>query len=251
MVFQLWGSSNRAMSWLDGMTGCTGDCNKDTASVTFSNIEINSLDHPPTPTPPTPPSPPSPPVSWKLSKAVNCYQGHGAEDLEKKKGEPCGTMSLVECEQKCNDLSGCTGITMSVGSGDQTCYRRGDIDLRQCDHNSNNYNTWVKSATPMPPTPPSPAPPIPSKWESHPSTNCYSKHGADPVDAGGKPFGILNFTDCEASCLSNDKCRGIVMSQTSDPTRAVNCWRYNNIVLPLCYRSASYNLWLKHSVMIV
>lgn len=43
MVFQLWGASNSGMGWLDRMTGCSGDCNKDTATVTFSNIEINSL----------------------------------------------------------------------------------------------------------------------------------------------------------------------------------------------------------------
>lgn len=40
MVFQLWGDSHGGMSWLDGMTGCSGDCNKDTATVTFSKIEI-------------------------------------------------------------------------------------------------------------------------------------------------------------------------------------------------------------------
>merc|ERR1719201_356821 len=38
MVFQLWGSTNSGMSWLDGMTRCSGDCNKETASVTFSDI---------------------------------------------------------------------------------------------------------------------------------------------------------------------------------------------------------------------
>lgn len=43
MVFQLWGTTNSGMRWLDGMTGCSGDCNKDSATVTFSNIEIRSL----------------------------------------------------------------------------------------------------------------------------------------------------------------------------------------------------------------
>jgi len=46
MVFQLWGSTNAEMSWLNGMTGCTGDCNRETATVTFSNIEIVSLSKP-------------------------------------------------------------------------------------------------------------------------------------------------------------------------------------------------------------
>eukprot|EP00931_Biecheleriopsis_adriatica_P044209 TRINITY_DN25267_c0_g1_i1.p1 TRINITY_DN25267_c0_g1~~TRINITY_DN25267_c0_g1_i1.p1 ORF type:complete len:305 (+),score=51.73 TRINITY_DN25267_c0_g1_i1:64-978(+) len=43
MVFQLWGTSWARMSWLDWMSGCLGSCNHDTAVVTFSNIEINSL----------------------------------------------------------------------------------------------------------------------------------------------------------------------------------------------------------------
>lgn len=61
MVFQLWGTTNSGMSWLDGVTGCSGDCNKDTAMVTFSNIEINSLNMPPSsPSPPPTPSPPAP-----------------------------------------------------------------------------------------------------------------------------------------------------------------------------------------------
>jgi hypothetical protein len=46
MVFQLWGTDHQRMSWLDEMTGCKGDCNTDTATVTFSNIQINSLSRP-------------------------------------------------------------------------------------------------------------------------------------------------------------------------------------------------------------
>ena len=42
MVFtaSLWGGGGIDMGWLDGMTGCWGDCNIDGASVTFSNFEL-------------------------------------------------------------------------------------------------------------------------------------------------------------------------------------------------------------------
>ena len=42
MVFtaSLWGGGGIDMGWLDGMTGCGGDCNIDGASVTFSNFEL-------------------------------------------------------------------------------------------------------------------------------------------------------------------------------------------------------------------
>jgi len=44
MVFQLWGESYEMMEWLDKKSGCTGDCDKEAAKVTFSNIQINSIE---------------------------------------------------------------------------------------------------------------------------------------------------------------------------------------------------------------
>ena len=35
-----WGSTYSAVSWLDGKTGCSGDCVPSTMSSTFSNISI-------------------------------------------------------------------------------------------------------------------------------------------------------------------------------------------------------------------
>jgi len=79
MVFQLWGTTNSGMSWLDGATGCSGDCNKDTATVTFSNIEINSLDKPPSPPSPAPtPSPPAPPPTPFPPACTTPVDCHGA-----------------------------------------------------------------------------------------------------------------------------------------------------------------------------
>lgn len=93
--------------------------------------------------------------TWTEHSGLNCYEGHGAADLEKTHGQPCGTMSLAECEGFCDKLPGCTGIVMSSGSGDQACFRRGSIDLSKCDSQQyNNYNTYVKSVSPSPPPPP-------------------------------------------------------------------------------------------------
>lgn len=39
-TFSLWGLSNRGMGWLDGMTGCAGDCDVAAAKVVFSDIAI-------------------------------------------------------------------------------------------------------------------------------------------------------------------------------------------------------------------
>jgi len=49
----LWGGGGIDMGWLDGMTGCGGDCNIDSQSVTFSNFKL--LDEGAKPTTTTPP----------------------------------------------------------------------------------------------------------------------------------------------------------------------------------------------------
>ena len=36
----LWGGGGIDMSWLDGMTGCWGDCQIDSQSVSFSNFKL-------------------------------------------------------------------------------------------------------------------------------------------------------------------------------------------------------------------
>merc|ERR1712242_560109 len=43
MVFQLWGDVWQTMDWLDKVTGCSGDCDKEAVTTTFSNIAIRSL----------------------------------------------------------------------------------------------------------------------------------------------------------------------------------------------------------------
>jgi len=43
LTMSLWGGSYETMEWLDGMTGCTGDCNATTDHVTFSNFKITPI----------------------------------------------------------------------------------------------------------------------------------------------------------------------------------------------------------------
>ena len=43
MDISLWGVSNAGMSWLDGPTGCKGDCNVTNSSVVFSDLAITPL----------------------------------------------------------------------------------------------------------------------------------------------------------------------------------------------------------------
>jgi hypothetical protein len=43
MDISLWGLSNSGMSWLDGPTGCQGDCNVSGSRVSFSNLTLQRL----------------------------------------------------------------------------------------------------------------------------------------------------------------------------------------------------------------
>ena len=43
MDISLWGLSNKGMGWLDGPTGCKGDCDVSASRVTFSDIVLNKL----------------------------------------------------------------------------------------------------------------------------------------------------------------------------------------------------------------
>ena len=47
MVFDLsqWGNSYDTMKWLDGETGCKGDCNLSATETKYSDFEIGSIPH--------------------------------------------------------------------------------------------------------------------------------------------------------------------------------------------------------------
>jgi len=94
----------------------------------------------------------APQSSYTTMRDLNCYTGHGATDLEKEAGEPCGEMSLSECEQKCDELDACQGITVSSKSGSNKvlCYRRGSINVGQCDHDAQGYTTLLNTKASLP-----------------------------------------------------------------------------------------------------
>jgi inosine-uridine nucleoside N-ribohydrolase len=108
---------------------------------------------PKAPTPAPPPTPPPPaPGSWTEAKGDNCYgtrdggkTSHGATDLEKPVSASCGIMTIVQCQEKCEQTKGCTGISVLKAVGDHLygCYRKADIDLSKCDHGS-SFDTWSR-----------------------------------------------------------------------------------------------------------
>lgn len=43
LTLSLWGVSNAGMSWLDGVTGCKGDCNVTASTTSFSDLTLSTL----------------------------------------------------------------------------------------------------------------------------------------------------------------------------------------------------------------
>jgi hypothetical protein len=43
LTFSLWGSTEKGMSWLDGVTGCTGGCNVSASAAWWRDIELNTI----------------------------------------------------------------------------------------------------------------------------------------------------------------------------------------------------------------
>jgi hypothetical protein len=83
-------------------------------------------------------------TSWTHERSKNCYDGHGAKEIDAKS---VGVMSLASCEAKCLEEADCTGITMEVGGVTGNCWRRKNIKIGSCDTDS-DFDTWLKEATP-------------------------------------------------------------------------------------------------------
>jgi hypothetical protein len=74
----------------------------------------------------------------------NCYGAHGATNIDT---DPVGKFNLGDCEKRCDESEGCTGITIAWSiSGEPTdCWRRSNIIIPLCD-SGNGYDTWTKTS---------------------------------------------------------------------------------------------------------
>jgi len=97
------------MGWLDGMTGCWGECNIDGSSVTFSNFKL--LDEgaaPPTTTTEAPTKPTDPPTTQGPATTTtadhSCPGGSLANCIKLCPSEPADIYQncVNECIKLCN-----------------------------------------------------------------------------------------------------------------------------------------------------
>eukprot|EP01083_Nonionella_stella_P127952 387621_1 len=85
--------------------------------------------------------------TYQMNSMKNCYNGHGATNMENPPDSSAGTMSLYKCQQLCDQTNGCTGVTVSNNvtsvAGYINCYRKKNINLGQCDGDF-EYDTYTK-----------------------------------------------------------------------------------------------------------
>jgi hypothetical protein len=100
------------------------------------------------------PSPPPLSSEWAMHAGNNCYgsrdgqAAHGAKDLEHPSWAAAGPpMTLKQCAMLCTELGGCTGFTVQpakVTTGLFDCYRKADIEISKCDHDT-VFDTYTHS----------------------------------------------------------------------------------------------------------
>lgn len=139
---------------------------------------------------------------WTKVSTFNCWGGHGAKDLENPPHSSCGSMTVAACQAKCDSLAGCTGIVtgQSDSNGNVDCYRKGDIQLENCD-NKTSFNTYVKS-----------------EWTKAKGFNCWgprgsgSGHGAfDLEHPETSSAGNMSLAACQDLCKKTSGCEGITV----------------------------------------
>jgi hypothetical protein len=81
---------------------------------------------------------------WVLSSGSNCYNFHGAVDIDGTKS--CGYMNTRSCRDRCIATPGCTGFVIQGDtdhSGLGNCYRKSNIKLSNCDHSTAFFDTYL------------------------------------------------------------------------------------------------------------
>ena len=158
-------------------------------------------------------------TKWAHGRGENCWEGHGATEMESSPGSSCGIMSLEDCKQKCLGLDGCTGITVAPTSEEDEyfCYRRKDVVFGMCDFDT-KFDTFVRK-----------------QWYPALGFNCYSGHGAIDID-GGKSCMVGSVEQCRTKCDETNGCTGIVFAAGND-SGVGECFRKGgNITLSECDR---------------
>jgi hypothetical protein len=100
---------------------------------------------------------------WNVYHDTNCWQDHGADDVETPPMSPAGhKMTPDACRAACTGMGGldaCDSVTMGPAVGGVVdCYRRKNTNVANCDKDDGTANGFTTSVRPAPPAPSPPTP---------------------------------------------------------------------------------------------
>lgn len=176
--------------------------------------------------------PPLPPPTnydgYVLGSGLNCWPGHGANDIP----TTSAAMSLAKCRALCDATSGCTGVVTTPNGNTQQyhCYMKNDIDWSQC-QTGTTFDTWVKGT-----------------YVQAGGFNCYGPrngqpgHGAvDLEHPPGASCGVMSVEACQQKCSGTPGCDGVTTADAGNGL--VNCYRKGDIVLSACDHGTTFNTY--------
>lgn len=178
-----------------------------------------------------PPQPPQSSDGYVRGDGLNCWPGHGADDIP----TTSSPMDLHDCEALCNSTAACTGVvTQPYAGGPQlSCYMKKNIDWGSCDV-STVFTTWVRG-----------------DYVKGGGFNCYGSRNGQPahgaVDLESPPdasCGVMTVAECEAKCSSTPQCDGVTTSDAG--AGKVNCFRKADIDLSECDHGTPFDTFKSH-----
>ena len=122
------------------------------------------LPTPPSPSPQPPPTippmaPPPLPISFTAVRDTNCWEGHGAKELNGANGAAPGVHTREACEEACLILPRCNAILLTKKSWEPAaCYRKELLAVEDCASDP-TIDLFTIPRPPMPPSHPLPLPP--------------------------------------------------------------------------------------------
>lgn len=173
--------------------------------------------------------------AWATVSSLNCFPGHGGDDLHATGFSPVpGYKTLEDCEALCLMKEECLAIVMRVGVGKTfgNCGLRRAVRMTECQPDP-DMALWVKPGEVVYGV---------GDWVSYSGTNCFEGAGAESAsDVVDVLPGHLKLGACERQCDLTEECQAIVF-QDGVGADSSNCYLRKNVVPRHCEGDRDFNL---------
>merc|ERR1711920_1101856 len=166
--------------------------------------------------------------------------GFGGVEVAGKDPLP-GQFTLAECKAQCGMDDDCAGVVISNNVDRSKCWLRQHLNLDKCLQNG-ELDVWKRVELPVAQTP---EPSMGLAWTHYPRSNCYAGFGGVEVPGKDPLRGRFTVAECKAECEMDDRCVGVVVTNTADRS---TCWLRQQLNLDKCLENVEVDVW-KRSVL--